>query len=83
MKQKITIGKKVFTEDDIKLAMVKSAAIAKAAQDYLTYTTNINGIPPAMGKFDPRECSDGGKLIESYWRLFDLLHPDPNLNSKQ
>ena len=74
--QTITIEDKVFTEEDIKTAMVKSAAIAKAAQDFLTYTTSQNGIPPPMGKFDPKECTDGGKLIESYWTLFNLLHPD-------
>jgi len=74
--QTITVDGKEFTETEIRTAMVKSAAIAKAAQDYLTYSTNVNGIPPAMGKFDPRECSDGGKCIESYWRLFELLHPD-------
>lgn len=72
----ITIDGKTFTADDIRNAMVRSSAIAKAAQDYLTYSTNLNGIPPAMGKFDPRECSDGGKCVESYWRLFELLHPD-------
>lgn len=66
----------VYTESKIREAIAKSSAIAKAAQDYLTYTTNMNGIPPRMGSFDVRQCSDGGRLIESYWALFNALHPD-------
>lgn len=71
----IEVDGKTLTAGDIRTAMVRSAAIAKAAQDYLTYSTNLNGIPPPMGKFDPKECSDGGKCIEAYWTLFGLLHP--------
>lgn len=66
----------VYTESGIRNAVAKSAAIAKAAQDYLTYSTNVNGIPPRMGSFDVRQCSDGGRMIESYWALFNALHPD-------
>ena len=72
----ITVDGVTYTEDQIRKAIAFDAALAKAAQDYLTYSTNINGIPPAMGKFDPRQCSDGGRCIESYWRLFEILHPD-------
>ena len=72
----LMVNGKAMTAADIAVAMTKSAAIASAAQDLLTYLSSMNGIPPAMGKFDPRNCSDGGRLIESYWRLFDLLHPD-------
>lgn len=72
----IEVDGTVYTADMVRKAVAFDAALAKAAQDYLTYTTNVYGIPPAMGRFDPRECSDGGKCIESYWRLFDLLHPD-------
>lgn len=72
----ITVDGVTYTEDQIRKAIAFDAALAKAAQDYLTYSTNLNGIPPAMGKFDPRQVSDGGRCIEAYWRLFDILHPD-------
>lgn len=67
----------IYTESSIRNSVRKAAVIAKAAQDYLTYTSAVNGIPPRPEQVDLlRDTADCGQALKAYWALFDALHPD-------